>query len=202
MNERLWVKVCGLTTAEGVHAAVRAQVDAIGFVFAPSKRRVTPQCAAELSREIPASIVRVAVLQHPEQALLDEVCAVFKPDVVQTDCEDLSRLRVPENVRTTPVVRAGAALPEPLPKRILFEGAVSGTGTTTDWTAAERLARRTKLILAGGLNPDNVTEAIRLVLPFGVDVSSGVESAPGIKDPDLIMRFVSAAREAQDVLVI
>jgi phosphoribosylanthranilate isomerase len=85
---------------------------------------------------------------------------------------------------------------------IVYEGPVSGTGTTVDWTEASRVARRTKLILAGGLNPENVAEAIRLVNPYGVDVSSGVEASPGIKDPALILRFVSAAREAQDVLVV
>jgi phosphoribosylanthranilate isomerase len=84
----------------------------------------------------------------------------------------------------------------------VYEGPVSGMGTRVDWTQAALLARRTKLILAGGLNPENVSEAIRIVNPYGVDVSSGVESSAGIKDPALILRFVSAAREAQDVLVV
>lgn len=202
MNNRPWIKICGLTTPASVDAAVRAQVDAIGFVFAPSKRRVTPQRARELSRDVPASIARVAVFQHPEQALLDEVCEVLQPDYVQTDIEDLAALRVPDTVRVNPVVRAGRALPLTLPPRILYEGAVSGTGTKVDWGDAALLARRTKLILAGGLNPENVAEAIRIAHPYGVDVSSGVEASPGIKDPALIMRFVSAAREAQDVLVV
>jgi phosphoribosylanthranilate isomerase len=171
-------------------------------VFAASKRRVTPQRARDLSQRIPASIVRVAVLQHPEQSLIDEVCELVRPDVIQTDIEDLATLRIPDNVRVNPVIRAGRALPDSLPPRIVYEGPVSGTGTTVDWSAASRVARRTKLILAGGLNPENVSEAIRIVNPYGVDVSSGVESSPGSKDPALILRFVSAAREAQDVLVV
>jgi len=202
MNERLWVKICGLTTLEGVHAAVKAQVDAVGFVFAPSSRRVTPQRAAELSAEVPASIQRIAVFQHPEQRLLDEVCEVFRPDVVQTDLADLATLKLPDTVRCTPVVRAGSSLPKPLPRLVLFEGPRSGTGQTADWTEAERIARSTKLILAGGLHPDNVAEAVRIVYPYGVDVSSGVESAPGIKDPESIMRFVATARDARDVLIV
>lgn len=202
MNERLWVKICGLTTAEGVHAAVKAQVDAIGFVFAPSSRRVTPQRAAEISAQVPQSIQRFAVFQHPEQCLVDEVCEVLKPDVVQTDIADLATLKLPETVRSMAVIRAGSALPSTLPRVVLFEGPRSGTGETADWTQAELVARRTKLILAGGLHPDNVADAVRDVYPYGVDVSSGVESAPGIKDPELIMRFVTAARDARDVLII
>ncbi len=202
MNSRLWIKICGLTTAAGVEGAIRARVDAIGFVFAPSKRRVTPQRARELSRDVPASIARVAVFQHPDQALVDEVCDVLQPDFVQTDVEDLATLRLPDTVRVNPVVRAGCAAPDALPTRIVYEGPVSGTGTTVDWSAAALIARRTRLILAGGLNPENVAAAIRVVNPHGVDVSSGVEASAGIKDPALIMRFVSAAREAQDVLVV
>lgn len=202
MNSRFWIKICGITTELAVEAAIRAQVDAIGFVFAPSKRRVTAQRAHELSRAVPASIARVAVFQHPEQALIDEVCDIVQPDFVQTDIEDLAALKIPDSVRVHPVIRSGRALPQVLPPRIVFEGPVSGTGTPVDWSEAANVARRTRLILAGGLNPENVAEAIRIVSPYGVDVSSGVEASPGIKNPALIMRFVSAAREAQDVLVV
>ena len=95
-----------------------------------------------------------------------------------------------------PVVRAGAALPEPLPARLLFEGPVSGTGETADWERARELALRTRLVLAGGLRPANVAAAIARVRPYGVDVSSGVESQPGVKSPALILEFVKAARAA------
>ena len=202
MSKALWIKICGLTTPDAVDAAVRAQVDAIGFVFAPSKRRVTAQRAQELSRNVPQSIDRVAVMQHPTQTELDEVLSVFGPEVLQIDIEDLAALKVPSTLRVHPVVRAGRELPQALPERILFEGPVSGTGRTADWTQAQQLARRSQLILAGGLNPENVADAVRIVDPFGVDVSSGVESAPGVKDPALILRFVSAARESQEVLVV
>ena len=83
-----------------------------------------------------------------------------------------------------------------LPRRVLFEGPVSGSGQTTDWDMAAGLARRIEVILAGGLNPLNVAAAIRHVRPFGVDVSSGVESAPGLKDTAKIAQFVAAARSA------
>lgn len=192
----LWVKVCGLTSSDAVAAAVAAGVDAMGFVFAESKRKVTAQRAAELARDVPSHIVRVAVMLHPSQQQLDEVWSKFRPDVLQTDIDDLSVLRVPAGLQVTPVIRAGRGLPATLPARLLFEGPVSGAGETTDWTAAAALALRTQLILAGGLKPGNVAEAIAVARPFGVDVSSGVEAQPGVKDPGKIHEFVRNARAA------
>lgn len=192
----MWVKVCGLTTPDGVAAAVDAGVNAVGFVFAESKRKVTAAQAAELARDVPSNIVRVAVMLHPSQAQLDEVWSQFRPDVLQTDVDDLDALQVPSGLLVTPVFRAGRELPAVLPTRLLFEGPVSGTGETTDWSAAARLAARTQLILAGGLKPTNVADAIAMARPFGVDVSSGVEARPGVKDPAKIHEFVRNARAA------
>ena len=194
----MWVKVCGLTTPDAVAAAVDAGVNAVGFVFAESKRKVTAQQAAELARDVPRDIVRVAVMLHPSQAQLDEVWLQFRPDVLQTDIDDLATLQVPAGLQVTPVMRAGRELPAVLPTRLLFEGPVSGTGETTDWSAAASLATRTQLILAGGLKPANVAEAIATARPFGVDVSSGVEARPGVKDPAKIYEFVRNARAAGD----
>jgi phosphoribosylanthranilate isomerase len=196
MMAALWVKVCGLTSPDAVAAALDAGVDAVGFVFAESKRKVTAQRAAELARDVPKHIVRVAVMLHPSQQQLDEVWSVFRPDVLQTDIDDLPALQIPAGLQVTPVIRAGRELPNPLPARLLFEGPVSGTGETTDWTAAAKLAARTQLILAGGLKPANVAAAIAVARPFGVDVSSGVEAQPGIKDPAKIHEFVRNARAA------
>lgn len=192
----VWVKVCGLTSPDAVAAAVSAGVDAVGFVFAESKRKVTALRAAELARDVPKHIVRVAVMLHPSQEQLDDVWTQFRPDVLQTDIEDLPALRVPEALRVMPVVRAGRELPAILPSRLLFEGPVSGAGATTDWAAASALTSRTQLVLAGGLNPANVAEAIVTARPFGVDVSSGVEARPGVKDPEKIHEFVRNARAA------
>lgn len=194
MTNALWVKVCGLTTADAVAAAVDAGVNAVGFVFAASKRKVTALQAAELARDVPRDILRVAVMLHPSQAELDEVWSQFRPDVLQTDVDDLATLQVPAELTVTPVLRAGCELPATLPTRLLFEGPVSGTGETTDWSAAARLAARTQLILAGGLTPSNVAAAIAIARPFGVDVSSGVEARPGVKDAQKIYDFVRNAR--------
>lgn len=185
-----------MTTPEGVDAAVAAGVDAVGFVFFPrSKRYVTPADAARLAARVPKAILKVAVFLHPSQAELDAVLGMFRPDIVQTDHEDFAGLTVPPGMTVLPVLRSGGHLPNPLPKRVLFEGPVSGTGTTADWSSALTLARRCEVILAGGLTPANVVEAIRVVAPFGVDVSSGVEQSPGIKDPARIAEFVRAARQ-------
>lgn len=193
---RMWIKICGMTTVEAVAAAVDCHVDAVGFVFAESRRQVTAEQARILAADVPAGIARIAVMLHPTQAELDAVLKIFQPDVVQTDHADLATLEVPAGVTVLPVLRQGARFPEPAPARVLFEGPVSGTGSTADWTRAAQLATRTELILAGGLNRDNVGVAIERVHPFGIDVSSGVESSPGIKSPELIRAFVSAARSA------
>jgi len=189
-----FVKVCGMTDERAVESALAAGVEAIGFVFAPSLRRVTPEAAARLARAARGRALCVAVTQHPDSALLDEVFAVFRPDVLQTDAADLAGIALPGDVAAWPVLRGdGIGIPAP---RVLFEGPKSGTGRTADWSLAAELARRCELILAGGLSAANVATAIREVRPFGVDVSSGVEASPGHKDPALIESFVKTARSA------
>lgn len=192
----MFIKICGMTSESAVVAAVECGVDAIGFVFAPSPRQLTPQRAATLSGQAPRDLLRVAVTQHPAQSLVDEICRWLKPDWLQTDVEDLAALEVPAGVRLVPVLRAGRQAQAPLPARVLFEGAESGRGATSDWSAAADLARHTELILAGGLHAGNVGQAIERVRPFGVDVSSGVESAPGVKDARRMAEFVTAVRTA------
>ena len=202
----IWVKICGLTTRAAVEAAVAAGADAIGFVFAPSKRQVTAAQAVQLAQGVPRRIPRVAVLLHPTQSQLDEVWSTFRPDVLQTDIEDLATLRVPMGLAVMPVIRSGVRLkPDPHSNlasvghsRVLFEGPVSGVGSTSDWRGAAQLARTTQLVLAGGLNATNVADAIAAVRPFGVDVSSGVEASPGIKDPARIHEFVRRARAVSE----
>lgn len=191
----MFVKICGLSDDTGIRAAVEAGANAIGFVFADSVREVTPARAAELCRELPSDIIRVAVMRHPSRRRFEEVVRIFDPDWIQTDAGDLPDLPVPDESRCLPVYRDGQLTNESdLPPRLLFEGRVSGSGKTADWDEARRIAGRTELVLAGGLNPDNVQDAIRAVAPFGVDVSSGVESGRGIKDADRIRKFVARVR--------
>lgn len=193
-----FVKVCGMTDSTAVQAALAAGADAIGFVFAPSVRRVTVMQAVGLARPARGRALCVAVTQHPDAALLAEIFKVFAPDVLQTDQEDLAGIELPAGVAAWPVLRGAQADVSKLGarQRLLFEGPRSGTGQVADWSAARALAGRCELILAGGLSPANVGEAIASVRLFGVDVSSGVEEAPGRKSAALIESFVSRARAA------
>jgi phosphoribosylanthranilate isomerase len=191
-----WIKVCGMTTAEGVAAAAAAGVDAIGFVFAPSSRRVSAERALELARPVRQQLTCVAVMQHPGQSEVDQIVREFHPELLQTDLDDFAALHLPQRLARLPVLRAGLPLSLECPPRLLFEGAHSGSGELSDWQQAAALARRTRLVLAGGLSADNVAAAIRAVRPFGVDASSGLESRPGYKDAAKITRFVQAARAA------
>ena len=192
----MWIKICGMTTAAAVEAALEARVEAIGFVFARSVRELVPESAAALARPARGRVRCVAVTRHPTQAAVDEIVRVFAPDLLQSDAEDFATLRLPAALETLAVVRDGGALPLPPPGRILFEGPVSGRGAVSDWSVAAALARRTQLVLAGGLNAVNVAAAIARVQPFGVDVSSGVEERPGVKSPAAIVSFVEAVRSA------
>ncbi len=192
----MWIKICGITSADAVSTAAAERVDAIGFVFAPSPRQVSPEQAARLAALAPPGILRIAVAQHPLQMKVNEICRTLKPDYFQTDVEDLRELKIPEPVKVLPVIRFGRKTPNPLPALMLFEGPSSGIGELADWGRASELARQTQMILAGGLTPENVAEAVRAVRPFGVDVSSGVEASAGVKDPDKIRAFVRAARAA------
>jgi phosphoribosylanthranilate isomerase len=192
----LWIKICGMTTPEAVEAAVDAGVDAIGFVFAESVRQLSPARAATLAAPARGRVLCAAVTRHPTQRAIDEIMEIFKPDLLQTDVEDLPGIHVPRQLPLLPVFRQRPPEEQRLPVRLLFEGLVSGSGVPGDWATARRIAGQSELILAGGLNATNVAAAIEEVRPFGVDVSSGVEERRGVKSPAAIARFVSAARVA------
>jgi len=199
----MFVKICGLCTEEHVRAAVEAGADAVGFVFADSVRKVEPAHAASITQSVPDTIKKVAVMLHPSNDEWRAVLDSFKPDVLQTDAEDLTTLEMLNEVECWPVYREQEKVTGTKRGQInkvtgtyLYEGARSGKGEMVDWAAAARVAESGNMILAGGLGVDNIAEAIATVRPFGVDVSSGVESAPGQKDPELIRKFTKAAKAA------
>lgn len=192
----IWIKICGLTDATAVATALEQQVDAIGFVFAPSLRQVAIDRALRLAEPARGRAVCVAVTLHPTAELVARILKEFQPDLLQLDAADLEQLPLLESSRILPVLRQEQPAPAVWPSRVLFEGPRSGTGETADWRRAAQYASSTELVLAGGLSPDNVSEAIRVVRPFGVDVSSGVEASPGRKSPQKIIEFVEAARGA------
>jgi phosphoribosylanthranilate isomerase len=138
---------------------------------------------------------------HPSEADWNEVRDVFRPDWLQTDAEDYALLDIPATIGRLPVYRDTGDIDFDAicdwPEHIVFEGVRSGVGVSPNWDHAAQVARQTCVMLAGGLDPENVAEAIMRVHPWGVDVSSGVEQQPGIKDPGRIAAFVAAAREAE-----
>ena len=200
---RLWIKVCGLRTTETLAAAVDAGADAVGFVFhTASPRHLAAAEARALAAAVPPGIEKVAVFLHPTQVEIDAAIDAVHPDWVQTDAADLVALRLPAGQRVLPVFRTDQPLPsqQNLPRRFLLESGRSGAGERADWGEAARLATAGEIVLAGGLDAGNVAAAIAAVRPFGIDVSSGVESMRGIKDAALIRRFCEAVREADSRL--
>jgi phosphoribosylanthranilate isomerase len=204
------VKICGVTSKSVVDAAVSTGADRIGFVLAHSPRQVRPGRAAELAARTPDAVQTVAVLRNPTN---DELLAAINEsgtDLIQSEPNDVIvaaiRAGTLDANRLLPVIhdsdevlrrvadlRDANLLPKPL--RVHLEGpGRGGRGVRPDWYRASELARANQLTLAGGLTPGNVAEAIRIVRPAGVDVSSGVESEPGCKDPSLIQAFVRAVR--------
>ena len=196
----LFVKICGVTRPDAVEAALEAGADAIGFNFhPPSPRFLSPQRATALAQPVPGHVQRVAVMLRPQQAEWDEVLEGFKPDCLQADADCLAELRLPDDVGRLPVYRDHEQLDTDnfsIEIPCLFESAISGAGSRPSWERAALLARRAQLMLAGGLDPGNVAEAVRRVRPWGVDVSSGVESSVGVKDPRQVSAFIRAARQA------
>lgn len=205
---RVRVKICGVRDECAIDAAVDAGADAVGFVFADSPRRIEPRLARELCRRLPAYVTRVAVMRLPTAREIAAVARDFRPDALQLEAE--CRGLVPEALcsRVLPVLHDAPDLVDEVEDYretyggeravVHLEGpGRGGRGIGVDRERAAQAARRCRLILAGGLTPDNVGEAIVHVRPFAVDVSSGVESSPGIKDPSLIEEFVAAVRAAE-----
>jgi len=182
------VKVCGITRRQDAEAAVAAGASAIGFVFYPkSPRYVTPDVAKELGAGL--NIWKVGVFQDESPSVIEETMRAAHLDVAQVYGGDLPKIpRVWRAFRVAPASRSANESVE----AILLDGPTNGV--TFDWNKARGFSE--KLILAGGLNASNVAEAIRVAQPWGVDASSGLESAPGIKDHEKVRQFVKAALEA------
>ena len=192
----LIIKICGFRDARQVDAAVAAGADAIGFVFAESIREVSTEVANRASANIPSGVRRIAVMKHPTDNEWQAVLKGYAPDVLQTDAADFASLSVPDAIERWPVFREGVSVPD-AGTTYVYEGKKSGAGQTVDWSAAAPLSAVGNMILAGGLNAANVGHAIATARPYGLDVSSGVESSPGEKDAELIEAFISAARAAE-----
>ncbi|MFN8831870.1 MAG: phosphoribosylanthranilate isomerase [Labrys sp. (in: a-proteobacteria)] len=208
------VKICGLSTEDTLDAALAAGADMVGLVFfAKSPRNVAPERAKILAARARGRAAIVALVVNPEDDALAAMIDVVRPDLLQLHgAETVERVAAIRERTGLPVMKAigvaSAADLDAVPAhaaagaRILLDAKPpkdaalpGGNGRRFDWSILENLDRRIPFMLSGGLDPGTVADAIRHVRPAGVDVSSGVETAPGQKDPDLITAFVAAARE-------
>jgi phosphoribosylanthranilate isomerase len=216
----LIVKICGLSTRETLDAALVAGADMVGFVFfPPSPRHLGLDLARELGKLARGRATKVALSVDADDALLANSIDALQPQILQLHgTESVARIRDIKQKFGLPVMKALAvetkadlaALPgyAAVCDRILFDAKPpkdatrpGGLGAAFDWHLLEGLDLRIPFMVSGGLNADNVAEAVRVTRAGGVDISSGVESAPGIKDPDMIRAFIRAARDSQELMV-
>ena len=189
------VKICGLSTKEAVKTAVSAGADYIGFVFAPSKRQVTLEQAAELAKFIPSYIQKVGVFVSPSRAELLEAVDKVGLDFVQVHGKVVDKLfeNLPCGSIQAVQIDEGGHVPNSQADYLLFDAPVAGSGQTFDWGQLDTTELAQPFFIAGGLNEDNVARAIQHFSPFAVDVSSGVET-DGQKDHEKIRRFIERVK--------
>lgn len=215
-----WIKICGITNLEDAQVAVDAGADALGFVFyEKSPRNIRPQTAGEIVAQVPAGIEKVGVLANQTE---DSICALagsvgltavqmhgndedpHVADLVVRQCSGMKVIAA-ISIHQYPEPEAWAMMWEPNSLHaFLVDSAnasqIGGTGEAFAWEHSRKSLEVIKtlgqLIIAGGLTPDNVTEAMRILRPWGVDVSSGVEVRPGKKDPEKVRAFIKAVRAA------
>jgi phosphoribosylanthranilate isomerase len=211
----LVVKICGLSTPETLDVALDAGADMVGFVFfPPSPRHLEFDAARTLGRQVRARAQKVALTVDADDAFLDAVVEALRPDMLQLHGRELpARVTALKQRFGLPVMKAiaaeakldlaGIAAYEKVADRLLFDARApreatrpGGLGKSFDWHLLEGLNTAAPFMLSGGLNAGNVAEALRITRAPGVDVSSGVERAPGEKDPEKIRAFVRAARHA------
>jgi phosphoribosylanthranilate isomerase len=197
----VFIKICGITNEDDALLAVALGADALGFVFAPSRRQVKPDAVRDIVRRLPSEVMTVGVFRDDKPAHVVDVASRVGLHAVQLHGRE-PRTEVQwirERVRF--VIQGFAAGDPSLASAvnspadvILVDSPDPGSGRVFDWRLAEGAPSGVRLLLAGGLTPHNVADAIALVRPWGVDVSSGVEAAAGSKDPRKLRQFIEAAR--------
>ena len=211
------VKICGITRKEDLDAATTAGADAVGFVVGvtASPRNIAIEQATRLFKQVPPFVKRVLVTIPTSMSELAEICGLLNPDAVQLHGKNMpSANSIREVLPNTTLIHAVSANSADVLETArlsaktfgavlldsLTDGQYGGTGTTHDWTISKQIRRAiypAPLILAGGLTPENVAEAVRVVHPYAVDVSSGVEQQPGIKDNQKIIKFIKNAKNVK-----
>jgi phosphoribosylanthranilate isomerase len=216
----LIVKICGLSTRETLDTALEAGADMVGFVFfPPSPRHLSLETARDLGRAVKRRASKVALTVDADDATLDNIVETLQPDLLQLHGhETVARLRDIKQKFGLPVMKAIpvetsadlASLPgyAAVADRILFDARApkdatrpGGLGAVFDWHVLEGLDLKLPFMVSGGLHAGNVAEAVRVTRAGGVDVSSGVESAPGVKDVEMIRAFIRAARATEELMV-
>lgn len=216
----LLVKICGLSTRETLETALEAGADMVGFVFfPPSPRHVSLETGRDLGRQVQRRALKVALTVDADDATLGNIMDALSPDIFQLHGkESVARLRDIKQRFGRPVMKAVpvatsadlAVLPgyAAVADRILFDARApkdatrpGGLGAPFDWHLLENLDLKLPYMVSGGLHVDNVAEALRVTGAGGADVSSGVESAPGVKDSELIKAFIRAARATHELSV-
>ncbi len=210
---RTWIKICGTTSLEDALSSIAAGADALGFIFAPSKRRVSVEQAQRIISQLPRNVERIGVFMNNSA---EEICSVVNaveltgiqmhgdesPVAVYEFLPPARRdaMRKMKSIQVKPDRELGldhVSASNAVDAWLLDSGA--GSGKAFDWHAARAQLgeKRGSFIIAGGLTPENVGEAIRVFKPWGVDVVTGVEREPGRKDPEKLKAFVAAVRKAE-----
>jgi phosphoribosylanthranilate isomerase len=216
----LIVKICGLSTPETLDVALQAGADMVGFVFFPaSPRHISLETARDLGKQAKGRAVKVALTVDADDATLANIVETLRPDILQLHgSETVARLRDIKQAFGLPVMKVIAVETSadlaPLPgytavaDRILFDARApkdatrpGGLGAVFDWHLLQNLDLKLPFMVSGGLNAGNVAEAVRVTRAGGVDVSSGVERAPGIKDTEMIRDFIRAARATEELMM-
>ncbi len=212
---RTWIKICGTTSLEDALSSIEAGADALGFIFAPSNRRIMPEQAQAIIRELPQKVERIGVFMNNTAAEIASIVSQVDLTGIQMHGKEvpqevynslpIDRRNSMRTIKTVLVQQGSeitiedAGAPGVVSAWLLDSGA--GSGKTFDWQAARAQLgeRQGRFIVAGGLTPENVGEAIRTFRPWGVDVVTGVEREPGRKDPEKLKAFVAAVRRAEQL---
>ena len=199
----MFVKICGITNEDDALFAVAMGADAVGFIFAPSPRQVAAQTVYDITRRLPPEVLTVGVFRDELPSRVVEIAHRANVKAVQLhgrETKEQSK-EIGESIRW--VIKAFGSDSPQLPEAdqygtdlVLLDAPSPGSGKLFDWRLASDVPDGVRLILAGGLDADNVADAIEIVEPWGVDVASGVEAEPGKKDPTKVRRFVANARAA------
>jgi len=198
----VFVKICGITNEEDALLAVALGADAVGFIFAPSPRQIAVQKVYDITRRLPPEILTVGVFrdEHPDRVIdiVDrsgvKAAQLHGHETVQDVATVMKRVRTVIKAVSAGTVDATRA-DQFLTDIVLVDAPAPGSGKVFDWTLLGDVPVGPRLILAGGLTPENVAAGIRAAKPWGVDVSSGVESSPGRKDPVKLRKFIATVRE-------